>query len=233
MANITFSEDDLELVDTSQISAAVQVPKSVTDSVDEDDEFFQQPTKPVRKRKVLKEEPTEERKLPAVVAKMRAIFGADSPKITYVPLYMNDDESPVFTVGLREVNRQDFEWVVNRFRKMQSDTDTTERLDLTFETLMLSMAIVTLDEGAVDPSKATPVWRALDIVPENEAYVRDPMMPHISIRNQCADMMFDILFNGMNAFVSTLNRVYNTQVSKVIRTSKKEKSEAKENPTTR
>lgn len=222
MANMNFLEDLAEPVSNDQLRAEERAKeakaKKTKATAPPDDDFFDEakPTAVVQ----------EEAPVPAVVAKMKALFGIESVPVSLVPIYRQGEVEPIATIGLRMVSRQDQEWVGRTFTKVVDG----RHINSLFDTLTIAVSVATLDMGPVaDVAQATPVWKALEVKPETQVLVRNPVYPHVSIRHACADLMFQILDDSMNEFVLTLIEAYRALPS-VGRT--KPEPKVKENPTT-
>jgi hypothetical protein len=222
MADMNFLEDLAEPVSNDQLRAEdrakAKQPKKAAPAP-EPDAFFDD----------AKPEATEPPPLPAVVMKMRAIFGIESVAVTLVPIYRQDEPEPIATVGLRMISRHDQEWVGKTFARIVEGRHVRSL----FDTLTVAAAIATLDMGPVaDVAHATPVWKALDVKPESKVLVQNPLYPHASIRAETAELMFQILDDSMAEFVATLVEAY-TALPTVGRTKPTPVEGKKENPTTR
>jgi hypothetical protein len=241
--------DDLEPVDfgaaTQRRTPAAVVPAPAPAATGDgffDDEEPKATAKPAAPPKA---ELGREGPVPPVVQKMRRILGMDETKVVRVPIFLNQDPDPVFTIGLRPISHDDFEWISKRVLQETSQSQPA-LLQMLWDIALIAMAIASLDEGPLLPSdRATPIWQALGIEPESSAHVRNPYYPHSALRYACAGIMFDELRASMHQFSDTLVTAYRDKVDPTTMVSiskytapapedkSKKKKGPKENPTTR
>ncbi len=217
---IPFS-DDLEFIDSNILDKEeAEKKKAQEDAFFDEDPVEVVPTskkKKVKKAQTDTDDSAPTKKVPAVVAKMQQILGAVTTKITLLPLYMDGSSEPSFTIGVRVLCRADYDWVTKKANAIRDDEEVSW-VQALYDVIELSAAVATLDIGSVEsPAKATPLWKAMEIVPESMAYVRDPFMPHISIRTECAEMMYELFDTNFSdasmAFIMEYKKVQAGQVS--------------------
>ncbi len=152
-------------------------------------------------------------KVPAVLAKMRKIFAVAEAKIEYVPIYVPGEKDPSFTVGLRPIGHDDYEWAIKRTVLACKDMTDSRMEEMMWTTATMAIGIATLDEGPLPPGQVgTPVWKALDIEPKDSSYVRDANYPYDVVRFEAADMMFSELRGYFHDFVNVIIAEYKTRI---------------------
>lgn len=143
----------------------------------------------------------------SVVEKMRRIFGAET-KTTRVPIYVGDSTDPVFTYTMRKVTPDDQQSAVTYCRTLVSDGGRVVGGHL-WDMAVIAFSVCGIDEGPLlDKDSPTPAWKALGIVPENSAHVRNPMLPSDQIRLEVAKILLPLFTTELVDIGNTLNNHY-------------------------
>lgn len=187
--------------------------------------------------------------VPAAVAKMRSILGMNATKVVQVPIYVNGNKDPDFVIGLRPITSDDYQWMSQIMLRDPSLATQPALLQLMWDIALVSIATASLDTTPKLPHEApTPVWKALEMEPENSAHVRNPYYPHTTLRFACASILFDEYRSSMQEFVDILTKAYREKVepqnqlgmsplevrkAAEVANAAKTKKAKKENPTTR
>ncbi len=185
---------------------AVQAPQGAAPM----DSFFAQPTAQAPAPATV---PLDPAKVPSVISKMRRIFAVSESKIEYVPIYVPGQTDPSFTVGLRPIGHDDYEWAVKRALAACKDSPDARIEEMMWTTATMAIGIATLDEGPLAPGQVgTPIWKAFEIEPKDSSYIRNANYPYEVVRFAAADMMFAELRGYFQDFVTVIISEYKVRV---------------------
>jgi len=152
--------------------------------------------------------------------RFRELFGLKRIDVQYYSITRKlDGELVTMTFGLRPLNHEDYQWIVDKSADIQRLN--AEQLEISmstswafcFKQATVAMSVCTLDEGIRSrENPGTPIWEVLGIEPKDPVFVKDPNYPHTIIRVAAADAMLHELGGIFYDVVEDLN----TAVAKLI-----------------
>lgn len=113
-----------------------------------------------------------------------------------------DGEEIVVTFGLRPLNFEDFQWIIDKAASIQNisieqlGSNSSSSWTISYKQAEVAVSICTLDIGIKSTENpGTPIWKVLGVEPVDPSYTKDPNYPHVVVRSAAADLMFEEL-NG-------------------------------------
>lgn len=172
---------------------------------EEPEKKAKKPKTPPRGKRPVPEVTRISRKGTALLTKFRETFGLQRIKVIEGVLTRknpeNLDENVDLRFGLRGLNYEDYQWVLEKAATMQQSP-----LLVPFAWKIAVCAI------GVASFEGSPIWEMLGFEPDDPDHVRDPMYPHIGLRFQAADAFCDELTNSLFDTVEGLYALYEAKV---------------------
>lgn len=165
--------------------------------------------------------------------KFRELFGLKRIDVQYYSVKRKlHGNSITMTFGLRPLNHEDYQWIVDKSADIQRLN--AEQLEISmvtswafyFKQATVAMSICTLDEGIRSrENPGTPVWKVFGIEPNDPIYTKDPNYPHTIIRVAAAEAMLKELGGIFYDVVEELNTAVTNLIDAAYRDDTKDQEE--------
>jgi len=163
----------------------------------------------------------------STLKRFREVFGLKRVDVVTVPIARRDPHNPETNVeilfGLRGINYDDYQWVLEKTREMIQDPALAT---FAWKAAFISMGVASID--------GVPLHEVFGIQPVSPDHVRDPMYPHMGLRFQAASAFCDELRTSLFELVEHLYVAYEQNVdSKYLpkaKSSKKDEKEGEDTP---
>lgn len=160
----------------------------------------------------------------STLKKFREVFGLKRVDVVPVTISRRDPHNPEVNIdlvfGLRGINYDDYQWVLEKTREMIQDPALA---NFAWKAAFVSMGVASID--------GEPIYQVFGIKPESADHIRDPMYPHMGLRFQAASAFCEEIRTSFFDLVENLYAAYEEKVdTKYLPISKKNKEKEQEEP---